>query len=35
MGLKKDFHEFLRIKQIVTSFRKFLFEKKLNSRVLG
>ncbi len=35
MGLKKDFFEFLRTKHIVTHFLKFVFEKKLNSRVLG
>ena len=34
MGLKKDFREFLRTKHIVTGFQKFLFENKLNSRVL-
>ncbi len=35
MGLKKDFREFLRTKHIVTHFFKFVFEKKLNSRVLS
>jgi hypothetical protein len=35
MGLKKDFREFLRTKHIVTGFQKFLFENKLNSRVLS
>jgi hypothetical protein len=34
MRFKKDFREFLRTKHIVTHFRKFIFEKKLNSRVL-
>ena len=35
MGLKKDFREILRTKHIVTHFLKFVFEKKLNSRVLS
>jgi hypothetical protein len=35
MGLKKDFFEFLQTKHIVTHFLKFVFEKKLNSRVLS
>ena len=34
MGLKKDFCEFLRTKQIVTDFQNSLFKKRLNSRGL-
>jgi hypothetical protein len=34
MGLKKDFCEFLRTKQIVTDFQNSLVKKGLNSRGL-
>jgi hypothetical protein len=34
MGLKKDFCEFLRTKQIVTDFQNSLVKKRLNSRGL-
>jgi hypothetical protein len=34
MGLKKDFCEFLRTKQIVTDFQNSMFKKRLNSRDL-